>query len=49
MVSEKAMDTGAAGAWRWAGADGENGLALWMEIVCNTIYRVGRFCLQQCY
>lgn len=39
------MCLGAADAWCWASADGENGLALGMEIVCNTIYRVGRFCL----
>lgn len=45
-MSEKVvgMCLGAADAWRWASADGENGLALWMEIVCNNIYHVGRFC-----
>lgn len=28
-----------------ASADGENSLALQTEIVCNTIYCMGRFCL----
>lgn len=39
------MCLGAADAWCWASGDGENGLALLMEIVCNNIYHVGRFCL----
>ena len=46
-VSKKGvgMCLGAAGSWHWVSADGENCLALWMEIVCNNIYHVGRFCL----
>lgn len=45
-MSEKVvgMCLGAADTWRWASADGENGLALGMEIVCNNSVCRGFVC-----